>query len=360
MRTFRTLVTALLAVSSAALLHANSPAATPIETVFNGFAAELRADDGVLVWDSGHIDAYDFQSREFHRIRTFNHSENRGFLPDVSGRTVVWVDRSSTPANIHLYDLDTRASRPITFGNEIKTFPAVEGETVVWRQLSAGDSWDVYRATAPDFVPVVVANNPIAYEGDEDISGNRILYAYAEGSPFEPGYRSIRVFDISTSSIVFERAVQLPGVVSPPRARIEGDIVMWTDSSSPGQTHIVNIETGEELFTRPDIAEIDISESHAVYWDYQLDTIFAFDFASRRTRPLLHGIDQIERNGLVIDGNRVSWSERAGNVWSIRSAVLIPEPSAIVLSAPVALLIGHRSRRRLSMIPPCSSTCESP
>ncbi|HEY3395105.1 MAG TPA: hypothetical protein VGK58_20540 [Lacipirellulaceae bacterium] len=344
MRTLQTLVTALLPLSSAVLVHANPPSVTSIETVFTGFATELRADDGVLVWDDGHIDAYDFQSREFHRIRTYNGSEDRGFLPDVSGRTVVWADRSGSPANIHLYDLDTLATRQITFGNEIKSFPTIEGGSVVWRQLSAGDSFDVFRATAPDFVPVAVANNPNAYEGDHEVSGNRILYAYAEGSPFLPGYRSIRVFDITTSSIIFERVVQFPGVSSPPRARIEGNIIMWTDSSSPDQTHIVNIETGEELFTRPDIAEIDISETHAVYWDYQLDTIFAFDFESKTTRPLVSGVDQIERNGLVIDGNRLTWSERAGNIWSIRSAVIIPEPSAILLCASAVLFIGHRRR----------------
>ena len=191
----------------------------PIQQIvdYGGIAGrgfDLRAEDGVAVWynqiDSEHtkIQAYDFTTQQFFTVRAATSSYFEVSSPDVSGRTIVWSERSSvagqssTICNLRSFNLDTQQVTELTNSVGDKYYPAIDNGTVTWTQVQDGN-FDVYRAQSPAFTPQAVSANTTAFEGNNDISQGKVFFEYANAETEK--YRLL-VKDLSSGKIVFDRS----------------------------------------------------------------------------------------------------------------------------------------------------------
>jgi hypothetical protein len=284
-----------------------------------GRATELRADDGVVVWynqissEQSKIEAYDFTEQQFHTVRYSTSSYFAVISPDVSGRTIVWSEKISVSGqpssvyNLRSFDLDTNQVTELTNSAGHKTWPTLENGTIVWRQYPSSGTpdtgaYDVYMAQSPTFTPQVVSADPLAYEGENDISQGRVLYTYSNSNT---GQKRLRVLDLGSGQTVFD---QNSGAVwTPPRTRLEGNLVMWGGANST--LHVVDILASQELATIQNVWAADMSSSLLVYYNQQSQSIFTQDLTTGASSLLLSGVD-VDRNGLALDGNRLTWAEK--------------------------------------------------
>jgi hypothetical protein len=320
----------------------------------SGRGYNVRADDGVAVWynqiDSEHtkIQAYDFNTQQFYTVRSASSSYYEVSSPDVSGRTVVWSERSSVPGqsstinNLRSFDLDTQQVTVLTNSVGDKWQPTIESGTVAWEQIQNGNC-DLYRAQMPSFTPQAVASDPNAFEGNNDISQGKLLYSYYN---FNTGMSRLRVLNLRTGQLVLDRNTSSPG--TPPRVRLEGNYAMWSDSSA---LHVLNITSNQEVATLTNAADADLSTSLLVYYDYSNRSICARDLASGSTSVLVSSIYLSGVNDLAIDGNRLTWAEAyVPGTYSrdrIMSAQIVPEPSTLaLLGIGVFSLLAYAWRRK--------------
>jgi len=315
---------------------------TTIDTTDGFEPVGLRSADGVVVFayqpnsENYMVKAWD-QAGGLRVVRSTSSSSQAVGGPDVSGRTIVWAEfTSSGIAKIRAENLDTKVVVDVTTPSANQGQPSIENNTVVWTQSSANGKNDVYTADLQSYLIQPVANDPAVFESAPDISNGRVLYANGASVP------GIRVRDLASQANTY--AYDLPGgtIYSQPRPMIDGNLAAWFESTNQLQgLHVVNVLTSQQ-WTIGNTERAAISNGIVAYNDYSQGAIMALDTVSGTTtllRTLPHG----GSTSVTLDGYQLSWVEWLGttNHFAVETA-LVPEPSSLLSMIAVALLLGRK------------------
>jgi len=162
-----------------------------------------------------------------------------GMHPDISGELAVWTGfRRKGTATTHHHDIflyDFRAKKEILVTTDDLPYddlaPAIDGQTVVWQSLHAGQSgiyvctYDPATGTCPGRRIMADDGGQTFLVGEPDISGNLAVFSKFHMASQE---HTIYLYNLTTDHL--ERLASQPGFQQSPK--ISGNRVVWQDHRS--------------------------------------------------------------------------------------------------------------------------------
>jgi beta propeller repeat protein len=232
------------------------------------------------------------------------------YWPDVSDRTIVWMDDRNGPSSnplsnpdIYGYDRLTRREFPICTVKGKQLFPRVSGSTVVWSDFRNVPKSKVRtRAADPDIYGYDLTTRrefPICRakgsQGPADISGDIIVWA--DGRQRGTSGEDIYGYDLRTRRTFAVCAA--PGDQTHPA--VSGQRVVWTDyrgaspqklsaGTSVGAIYLRDLSTGRTVRISPPgqdgtFAQID---GQTVIWqqmtEHAKSGFYVYDLGTKRIR----------------------------------------------------------------------------
>ncbi len=146
---------------------------------------------------------------------------NRQGRPEVSGDTIVWKDLRAGNWDIYSYAIPSGLEQPVSTGTAYENLPVTNGVVVVWQDDRNGDN-DIFMRDLILGIEQPLVTGP-GNQGLPAISGNRV--AYVDDSA---GSNDIFTIDLTTRAV--EPICQDGGNQWQPR--ISGNRIIWQDDRS--------------------------------------------------------------------------------------------------------------------------------
>lgn len=149
-------------------------------------------------------------------------AKTRAYLPDISGRRVIWLDDPLTPA-VYLYDTDGKSVRKVLNKTGIKGTTAIDGARITWADTK-DDFEQVYVLDLGTGTETRVTTDSSNHFSPA-ISGDRVVWV-----DFRSGNRDIYLYDLPArrETVVTTSKGQQ---VAP---QISGCTVAWADDRDEG------------------------------------------------------------------------------------------------------------------------------
>ncbi|MHC4982443.1 MAG: TolB-like translocation protein [Planctomycetota bacterium] len=292
----------------------------------------VQADDGVSVWvpngatGDARIRVYDSSTGAFTILA------EGGAWPDVSGRTVVWEDN---PA-VRSYDLDTAQYETLVPSPDPQLEPkwtTFESSTVAWAEydFDLAKHTGVYMAQGPGWTPTAICAETESTALWPHIDGQRIVYSYSNQ---DTGWHGLRVYDVQTSSQVYEISTD---VYEPTRPHISGNRIACSVDNG---TRVWDIATAQQWWAPSRYFALD--EDVLVYYDWDDSTLYALDLSDDSTSVLRTGASVDGRDAMALDGYRLTWVEELTSTEWVVYTAMIPEPATLTLLIVSGVLLLKR------------------
>jgi len=215
-------------------------------------------------------------------VRVTDNPSNQG-RPGVHGDTIVWKDLRAGNWDIYRYDVSTGAESMVADNPAYQNLPATNGFVILWQDNRSGQN-DIYMKDLLLGIEQPLVTGP-GNQGIPDISGNTLVYVDDSS-----GSSDVYSMDLPTRTIT----AVATGPSDQWQPRISGNHIVWQDNRS-----------GK--------------------WDIY---VYDLDNPVPNGQPLVAGPG--EHTVCDIDGSRVVWQEHANGRYDIRLKDLAGGPERAI------------------------------